>query len=335
MLVYDTHVPPDKPTIGVIKTAEWRAEYEVISTLKSSGYEVEVLGLGEDILAIRESILSFRPHVVFNFIEELHGERILDQNVVSFLETMLIPYTGCNPRGLMLSRDKGLSKKLLSFHGIDVPKFHVFPQKKGISLSYDFSFPLLVKPIAEQASSGISQRSIVTSKKALKERVEWVHDYLGVDAIAEEYIDGRELYAGVMGNHRVEVFPTWELSFGNLSKKSFPIATERAKWDEKYMRRHKIELGPASSLSEVTQRKIENVCKKTYRILGLSGYARMDLRLDPRGKVFLIEANPNPHIGAGEAFAASAKLAGYSYADLIKKIIQLGLNWAPGQLQVA
>src|SRR5215475_13307533 len=209
----------------------WKTEYDVVSTLRETGHEVRPLGVQDELKAIREEIENWKPDVVFNLLEQFHGETAYDQNVASYLELLRIPYTGCNPRGLMLSRGKDLSKKLLYYHRIPVPAFAVFPMRRKVRRPARLSLPLIVKSLSEDASEGIAQASVVDSDEKLAERVEFIHQRIGTAAIAEQYIDGRELYVGVLGNDRLRVLPVWELQFGNMAEGAWRIATEKVKHD--------------------------------------------------------------------------------------------------------
>jgi D-alanine-D-alanine ligase len=188
------------------------------------------------------------------------------------------------------------------------------------------SFPLFIKSQIEEASLGISQSSIVDNDKDFKDRVEFMHERHNTDVIAEEYIEGRELYVGLLGHERLTVLPIWELVFEKMPEGAPRIATRRVKWDAKYQKKHGIVSREASDLPVDLKTRIENVCRRTYRALGISGYARIDLRLRPSGEVSVIEANPNPEIAHGEDFADSALKAGYSYEALLQKILNLGLR---------
>jgi D-alanine-D-alanine ligase len=255
-----------------------------------------------------------------------------DQNVVSYLELLKMPYTGCNPRGLLLARDKALSKKLLAYHRIPVPDFTVFRYGRKVRLPPRLKFPVIIKSLTYEASVGISQASVVEDEERLRKRVTFIHESLGTDAIAERYIDGRELYVGLMGNERVRVFPVWEMHFKKMVEgDNWPIATERVKWSAKYQERHGIRTDQAQDLAEAVVHQIERMCKRIYRALELTGYARIDLRMDDAGRVHFIEANPNPQLAHGEDFAESAARAGLSYGVLLDRILALGLAWRPGR----
>jgi D-alanine-D-alanine ligase len=323
-------VPPDDPGEVDPETAEWRTEYHVVQALRALGHEVRCLGVGTDLGVIRAGIEEFRPDVVFNLLEDFKDVPIYDQNVVAYLELLDVPYTGCNSRGLMLARDKAITKKILSFHRIPVPAFHVFRMGRAVVRPKWLTFPLIVKSLTKEGSAGISKLSIVDSDQKLKERVALVHKRQHTDAIVERYIDGRELYVGVIGTRRLQVLPVWEMVF---EKPDAPrIATERVKWDPVYQKKHGIDTADAKGLPDATVSQIQNLCRRVYRTLELSGYARIDLRLDAEGKLYVLEANPNPQIADGEDFADSAKHAGISYRALIQRLVNLALEGrTPGE----
>ena len=213
------------------------------------GHEVRVLGLHDELGSIRPTAGLFKPHIVFNLMEAFAGVTTFDQNVVSYLELLRLPYTGCNPRGLILARDKALSKKLLAYHRIPVPDFTVVRRGRHPQLSKKLHFPLIVKSLFFEASTGISQASVVENEEQLARRVQFVHESLGSAAIVEQFIDGRELYVGVVGNQRLDVFPVWEMSFDKMPDNRWHIATERVKWSTQYQKRHGIMTDAASARS--------------------------------------------------------------------------------------
>jgi len=306
-----------------------RTEYNVLSTLSNLGHEVRVLGIGDKIGELRREIREWRPEIVFNLLEEFSGIVTYDHYVVAFLELMRQPYTGCNPRGMMLSRDKVLTKQILAYHRILTPRFHLFPWGKAYAEPRRVEFPLFVKSATEDASLGISQASIVHDHERLRERVAFIHEQAQSDALAEQYIEGRELYVGVLGNDRLTTFPVWELDFGTLSDVQAGIATRKVKWDPAYQQRHGIRTGPARNLSPALAARIGALAKRVYRALHMSGYARMDFRLRPDGSVFVLEANANPNLTYGEDFAESGEVAGLDYEKLLNRIVQLGLSYQP------
>jgi D-alanine-D-alanine ligase len=276
---------------------------------------------------LRTAIEEHRPHIAFNLLEEFHGLSAFDQHVVSYLELKQLPYTGCNPRGLTIARDKALTKKILAYHRIRVPQFAVFAKGRRRRRPRRVDFPLFVKSLTDDASIAISQASVVQDDEQLQERVEFVHRTVGTDAIAEQYIEGRELYVAVLGNKRPVAFPVWELFFDHLPEGAPRIATRKVKWNPGYQKKAGIRSGQASDLPAELDLSIRQRAKRIYRLLGLSGYARLDFRLAEDGRVYLIEANPNPYIAYGEDFADSAEAHGLDYNELVTRILSLGLRY--------
>ncbi len=302
-----------------------KTEVDLLTHLGALGHEVRLLGVAMELLPIRAALEEWQPHIVFNLLEEFHGEAMYDQNVVAYLELLRAHYTGCNPRGLTLARGKALSKKLLSYHRIRVPEFAVFPMHRKVRRPSRLQFPLIVKSLVEHASLGIARASLVESDEKLAERVTFVHQRLHTDAIAEQYIEGRELYAGVLGNERLQVFPTWELTFDNLPADAPRIATARVKHDPDYQEKRGIFQQPAD-LEDEAEAHVARTSKRIYRILELDGYARIDYRLTPDGRLYFLEANPNPELAELEEFSSAALHAGVAYPQLLQRIINLGLR---------
>ena len=323
-------VPPDSTDgYSVQEINEWKTEYDIVSTLRAAGHEVRPLGVEDELKQVRDEIESFKPHVVFTLLEDFHGKVIYDQNVASFLELMQIAYTGCNPRGLILARGKDVSKTLVHHRRIAVPAFAVFPIRRMVKRPTRLALPLIVKSLSEDGSYGISQASIVDTDEKLAERVAFVHERLGTAAIAEQYIEGRELYVGVLGNNRLRVLPVWELKFGSLGGQGArQIATQKAKHDPDYQERVGIVDGPADDLAPEVYTRIQRTAKRIYRTLGLDGYARIDFRLVADGTPYFIEANPNPEIAKSQEFATAARHDGLDYPGLLHRILALGISRA-------
>ena len=309
----------------------FRCEYNVYSTLRNLGHDVRVLGILDRLTELRETVKEWQPHVAFNLLQEFSGITSYDPYVVAYLEMIRQRYTGCNPRGLMLSRDKVLTKQILASHRVATPAFHLFPYGKRFKVPRKgkLRFPLFVKSATEDASIGIAQASIVEDMDKLRERVQFIHDNVQSDALAEEYIDGRELYIGVLGNTRLTTLPVWEIDFGTLGDASAGIATRKVKWDRDYQKKYGIKTGPAEGLSKVEIDKLSRLAKRIYRALHMCGYGRLDLRMRNDGKVFLLEANANPDLTYGEDFAESAESVGITYDKLIARIVNLGLSYQP------
>lgn len=328
VLMHESLVPP--PSLKGYSDKEideFRTEYDVMAALEKAGHTVRALGLQDNLADLRAAITDWKPDIAFNLLEEFQSIVTYDQYVVAFLELMKQPYTGCNPRGMMISRDKALSKQILSYHRIPTPGFAVLLKGRRYRVPRKLKFPLFVKSVTEDASVGISQASIVSDPERLKERVEFIHEQTHSDALVEEYIEGRELYVSVLGNDRLRTFPVWEMDFGTLPDVMAGIATRKVKWDRRYQKKHGISTGAAQSLPEGCVAYLDKLSKRIYRSLYLSGYARMDFRMRPDGSVFALEANANPNISFQEDFADSAQAAGVDYAALLEQIIRLGLNY--------
>jgi D-alanine-D-alanine ligase len=331
VLMHDYLVPPEDVSGHDLMAVPWKTEYDVVTTLQEMGHDVRLVGIKDDLTVIRRAVEEFNPHIAFNMMENFHEIGAFDHNVVSYLELLRVPYTGCNPRGLMLARDKALSKTLLAYHRIPVPEFMVVRVGRLPRRPKRLAFPLIVKSLTQEASIGISQASIVDDEAKLRERVAFIHASVGTDAIVERYVDGRELYVGILGNQRLRVLPVWELHFTRMPDAVHRIATERVKWSTKYQQKYGIKTQEAA-LGRGVAAQIQRVCKRVYRTLDLSGYARIDMRMDGEGRVFVIEANPNPQLGYGEDFAESAERAGTSYEALLHEILLTGLRWRPERL---
>jgi len=318
--------PIDADLSEEMKTEEWQTEANVMAALTELGHTAEHLAIFDDVDLVRQKIESFQPDVLFNLVEQFKNNPGFDQNIVSFFEMQGLPFTGCGSTGLTLCKHKGISKKILHYHGIHGPNFVVIPRGQRIGRPKQLKFPILVKPVKEEASYGISRASFVETDESFRERIGFIHEKYKSDAIAEEYIEGRELYLSIMGNVKLTVFPMRELIFREVPPNEPRIATYKAKWDEKYRKRWGLEGRFAENLDPALVSEIEKTCKEIYRLLTVDGYARIDLRLSADNKPYFIEANPNPHLAFDEDFAESAAKAGIKYPQLIEKIIRLGMN---------
>ena len=328
VVMHESLVPPESlKGLSDKEIDEWRTEYDVITHLRSAGHDVKPLGVRDSLMELRAEIAEWKPQIVFNLLEEFDGIVTYDQHVVAFLELLRQPYTGCNPRGLLLSRDKVLSKQLLAYHRIPTPQFAVFPRGTRMKLPKRLRFPMFVKSATEDASLGIAQASVVEDAARLKERVEFIHEQTTSDALVEEYVEGRELYVGVLGNRRLTTFPVWEMFFGSLPESLPAIATRKVKWDRRYQRKYGITTDRAKDLPEAVVTQMEKLARRIYKALHLSGYARMDFRLRPDGSLFVLEANANPNISEKEDFAESARAVGVSYDELLARILSHGLSY--------
>jgi D-alanine-D-alanine ligase len=301
-----------------------------MAALGALGYTAEHLAIFDDVDLLRQKLENFAPDVLFNLVEQFKNNPGFDQNIVSFLEMQSLPFTGCGSTGLTLCKHKGISKKILGYHRIHVPNFVVIPRGQRIARPKQLKFPIVVKPVKDEASYGISQASFVETEEQFRERVAFIHEKHDADVIAEEYIAGRELYVGLMGNLRLTVFPIRELVFGEVPPNEPKIATYRAKWDEEYRKRWGLQNQFAEGLDPALVAHIERTCKRIYSLLTIDGYARIDLRLTAASEVYFIEANPNPILAEDEDFALSAGKAGLSYPQLIDRIIRHGMKTVRG-----
>jgi len=328
LALFDAIAPTslDQDLSAELKTDDWKTEANVLAALDKLGHTTQHLAIFDDLDLLRQKLQSFQPNVIFNLADQFKNNRAFDQNIVSFLEMQGLPFTGCGSTGLTLCKHKGISKKILGYHRIHVPEFVTIARGKRIARPPRLRFPILVKPLKEEASIGISQASLVENDDQFKERVQFIHEKYDHDVIAEEYIEGRELYVSTLGNHRLQVFPIRELLFKEVPPDEPKIATYRAKWDEEYRKRWGLQNQFAEGLDPSLATDIQERCKRIYHLLTIDGYARLDLRVTANNEVYFIEANPNPVLAEDEDFAQSAMKTGLTYPQLIERIICLGLK---------
>lgn len=328
LALFDAIAPTtiDQDLSAELKTEDWKTEANVLAALAELGHTTEQLAIFDDLNLLRQKLDSFQPDAIFNLADQFKNNRAFDQNIASFMELHGVPFTGCGSTGLTLCKHKAISKKILGYHRIRVPEFTVIGRGKRCTRPARLQFPILVKPLKEEASYGISQASFVETDEQFKERVQFIHTSHDCDVIAEEYIAGRELYVSVLGNHRLDVFPIRELVFKEVPPDEPKIATYRAKWDEEYRKKWGLQNQFADALDPALARDIVQTCKRIYRLLTIDGYARVDLRVTPANEIYFIEANPNPILAADEDFAQSALKAGLAYPQLIARIIRTGLK---------
>ncbi len=306
-------------------TPDWKSEKDVKSTITKLGHEVIPFGIFDDIEPFLKIVKDEKPDLVFNMSEAFSGKRDFEPNLTALMQLVGVPFTGAGPMSLQLCKDKGLTKIILGYHQIRTPKFIVAKKSRPLQSLKKFQFPAFIKPLQLESSEGISQVSYAENEKEALARVKFIHERLGVDAIIEEFIDGREVYVSILGNEKLSVFPPRELFFKQVPDDEPKFATFRSKWDQDYRKKWGIDSGWIADMPESTQKKIFEVCKKIYRLLHIQGFGRIDLRVKD-DKVYFIEANPNPSIARKEDYALSANKAGVEYEDLIAKIISLSLS---------
>lgn len=316
----------DQDLSAELKTEDWKTEAHVMEALRALGHNAEHLALFDNLDLLRQKLDSFQPDVLFNLADQFKNNRGFDQHIVSLLEMQGVPFTGCSATGLLLCKHKGISKKILGYHRIHVPNFVLIPRGHRVARPRQLKFPVVVKPLKEEASLGISQASFVETDEAFRDRVTFIHQKYDGDVIAEEYIAGRELYVSLMGNLRLTAFPIRELVFREVPPDEPRMATYRAKWDEQYRKRWGLQNAFAEDLDAAVVNKIVETCKRIYRLLTIDGYARIDLRLTSANDIYFIEANRNAILARDEDFAEAAARAGLGYPELIERIIRLGLK---------
>lgn len=297
-------------------------ENDVYKALLANKYEVGILGLFDSLEPLFEEINENRPDVIFNLVEVFNDKTYLEKNMAAVLEMLDIPYTGASSDNIFICNNKGLNKKILTFHRINTPKFYIFYRKLSVKLPKKLTLPFIIKPLCEEASRGISLASIVDSEEAFFERVKYIHESMNMDAIVEEYIEGREIYVSMIGHRRIQIFPPREMIFGELPEDA-RVATYKAKWDDDYRDKWGIKSVYVNKLDEALEKNIIEVSKRAYRALNIQSYIRFDMRISSDGKVYIIEANTNPCIAKIDEFAQSASRIGLNYNQLIKKIVQL------------
>jgi D-alanine-D-alanine ligase len=328
LVLFDTAgtPPADQDFTKELKTDDWAAEAHVIAALQQLGHEVRTIGVWDEPGMIIDEIKANPPDVVFNLTEHFNEVSAYDRNVAGLLEMMGVPYTGSSPTGLTLCKNKGMAKELLAYHKIRVPNFALFSPKATIKKPPRLKFPLFIKPAEEEASYGISQDSFVETEEALEERIRFIHERMNQTALAEEYIEGREIYVSLIGNERLQVLPLREVIFTEVPADQPKFSTFKAKWDDAYRKRWGIQNVFAEPFPDGTVQRIGKICKAVYRALRIHGYGRIDLRVTPEDEVVILEANPNPNLDRDDEFAQSAIKAGLTYERMIQRILRLALS---------
>jgi D-alanine-D-alanine ligase len=297
---------------------------EIFEALEKLGHEPSYQLLeGDDKSLIALSRLD--SDLFFNLVESYAGDDTKEVQVAGYLDLLGRPYTGAGPAGLYLAQDKGLAKKIFAFHEIRSP-FFATCYRGTIDHCHDIKFPLIVKPIAEDGSIGIDKDSVVGSVKELMERIQYIQEEFDCPAIIEEFIEGREIYAGILGNRDPEVLPMIELDLSRLPAGMPKVAGTEVKW-EKDTEAYKVtKSAPAEDLDEDTVELLGSTALAAYRALKLRDYGRIDMRLTEKGEVYVIEANPNPWLSSNSEFFMAAKKSGRSYADTINEIVELAMG---------
>ncbi len=328
LLMFEVNEPPapDAEYERLMETDEtWFTEGHVLATLRENGHEVHLGAIYQHPREVIDVVERIEPDLVWNCVETFHGHRYYESNIAGVLELLKVPYTGCDHRSLMICQDKALSKKILKHHRVGVPPFVVSRKSKPIRKLDPAILPALVKPLAEDGSVGISKDSFAETEEQALKRAAFLHGSLTQDAIIEQYIEGRELYVGVLGDSRLKVLPPRELRFSNVPEGEPKYASFKAKWSPEYRARWGIFNTFADHLDVDVLRRIDRIARRVFRVLQMSSFGRIDMRLNDDGKLYVMEANPNPEIAMYEDFAESARRAGISYNDLIERVARMGL----------
>ena len=309
--------------VAAWKVDEPEMEYQIAHALKERGHEVRLLGVCDDLQYLTRCLAEWKPDLVFNGAEAFRGNEALEYLLPGLLEAEGYRYTGAPPLALQMTRNKAISKKVLAYFGIKVPDFVSYRLHEKVEQHPGLRFPLFVKPLQTDGSAGIAQASLVQDMPALADRVAFIQDRFGQGAIAEEFVEGRELYVSVLGNDEsLEILPIIEMVFDkSKTRPEERIATQFAKWDEGYRDRKGIRNVIARPLSKSVRERIYQTCRTAYRALWLRDYARLDLRLSPDGQIWVLEANANPFISYGHDMANAAAKAGMEYYDFIQRIV--------------
>src|SRR5216117_532872 len=301
------------------------AEYDVARALMTGGHDVLMIGIGDDVAPLLAKLAEFKPKLVFNGCEGFRKNARHEYAIAALLDMYGYRYTGSSPTALLVARNKSLTKKILAYHGIRVPAFAEFHEGDKLVRPSELRFPLIVKPLLEDASVGIAQASVVEDDASLAERVKFVHEKFSQAAIVEELIEGRELYVGLIGNAALDVLPIVEMTFGEAETGDHRIATYKAKWDEEYRKRKRIRNVFAKGLSDEVTAKIADTCTTAFHALWLHDYGRVDLRLTHDDAVYVLEVNPNPFLAQENEMADAAEKAGMSYNAFIQRIVDEAL----------
>jgi D-alanine-D-alanine ligase len=294
---------------------------EIFDALVKLGHEPSYHVLdGKDASLV--SLARNGSELIFNLTESYAGDDTRDMNIAAYLELLDRPFTGAGSHALYLAQDKALAKKIFQFHGLPTPYFAVSDRGK-VGFSHDIAFPLIVKPTSEDGSIGIDAGSVVRTIKELMQRVEQIQERFESPVLIEEYVEGREIYGAVIGNDRPEALALVELDLSKLPEGMPRIAGTEVKWERETEAYKRTKPAIATDLDEDLARRLEETAIAAYRALELRDYGRIDMRVTPEGKIFVIEANPNPWLSSSAEFAMAARQSGRSYTGMIREIVEL------------
>ncbi len=296
-------------------------EYEFMATkLCKSGLEAYPLNIFDDLGILLKDIRKNQPDVIFNFMELYKDNSRLEMNLVGMLELLGTPYTGAPPMALANCQSKVLAKRILNSYGIKTANF-ILIKKSVKHYKHNLKFPLIIKPVFEDASVGIENNSIVKNTKELRERVEYILTVFQQPALVEEFIEGRELNVAVMGDKEPFALPISEIDFTEMPEHLYNIVSYQAKWDPNHEAYHKTIPSCPAILPKKVEKKAKEIAVEAFKIMGCRDYARIDMRLSHNNELYVLEVNPNPDLTESAGFMRSAEAAGIGYVGALKKII--------------
>ena len=329
VVLYDRWEEPEDAAASAEKAPLTRTldkkevEEEVADALGKLGHDATLHVLDGSIKSLN-AIAKQDCDLFFNLAESFAGNDTADYCIAAYLELLDRKYTGCGSRGLLYCQDKAVAKKILEFHGIHTPVF-ARSFRGRLDFSHDLQFPVIVKPAREDGSIGIEFNAVVSSIRELMERIDWLHANFDSPVLIEEYVEGREMYVGVIGNEHPEALPAVELDLSRLPEGTPRIAGAEVKWGKGTRAYRDTKSAVAEGLPEETVAAMQQTAVAVYQALELRDYARIDMRLRPDGRVAVIEANPNPWLASKAEFAMAARKAGRTYTQLIEEIVDLAL----------
>ena len=312
-----------KPQTKIKKEKEDREE--IFEALQKLGHEPFYHVLEGNTTSLH-ALARCGADLVFNLTESYAGDDTMEMHVAAYMDLIGLPYTGAGPHANFLAQDKATAKKMFAFHGIRTP-FFAAAYRGAIDHAHDINFPVIIKPVAEDGSIGIDEGAIANSIKELMERVEYIQNEFDSPALIEEYIEGREIYAAILGSYeRTEALPLVELDLSKLPKDTPKIATYDVKFEKETEVHRLTKSGLVSDLDEETATRLKETALAAYRAVKLRDYGRIDMRLTPKGEVYVIEANPNPWLSSKQEFAMAARASGRTYTKLIGEIVDLAME---------
>lgn len=306
---------------------------DIKSALDDLGYRTSVMNVDGDIFRLIDYLREEKPDLIFNLVESVENESLQEMNVAGIYELLKIPYTGASALTLGIALQKARVKEILAYHGIKTPRYHLFDADDKVSSNGQLRFPVIVKPSHEDASVGISDKSVVYSVNDLRKRVRYIIHEFDQPALVEEYIDGRELNVAILGNNPPVVLPISEIDFSGLSEGMHRIVSYEAKWVHGTIEYEGTKGVCPAALTALQESRIKDMALRCYTIIGCRDYARVDIRMTKEGVPYVLEVNPNPDISDDAGFARSARAYGLSFHGTVGRIIEICLERAKAEVR--